>query len=110
MASKPEPSGMRSVVWNHFTVSIADESKTICNHCKSLLSRGGKNPKTYGTTNLLKHLRLNHEAEYSTLQAEEEATQTKGKDKFVGVQQKLDGFVQKVTRLDLIIQQGTEDY
>ena len=47
MASRP--SGMRSAVWNHFTVSVVDESKAICNHCKSLLSRGGKNPKTYGT-------------------------------------------------------------
>ena len=80
-----------------FYCSVADESKAICNHCKSLLSRGGKNPKTYGTTNLLKHLRLNHEAEYSALQAAEEATQAKGKGKSVGVQQNLDGFVQKVT-------------
>ena len=87
---------MCSAVWNHFTVSIADENKAICNHCKSLMLQGGKNLKTYGMTNLLKYLRLKHEAEYSALQAAKEVTQTKSKGKSVGVQQILNGFVQKV--------------
>jgi len=96
MASRP-----RSLVWNPFTISIADDSKAICNHCNNLVLQGGKNPKTYGISNLLKHLCLNHESEYSTLQAEE-AAQVKEKGKTSGSrisQTMLDNYVQTVTPL-----------
>ena len=65
---------MRSVIWNHFTISVNDESKAICDYCKVSISRRGKNLKTFGTTNLLiKNLRLNHTLEYSSLEAAEKA-------------------------------------
>jgi len=92
---------LRSPVWNHFTISVADESKAICNNCKTTLSRGGKNPKTYGTSNLLKHLRTHHKAIFSELQTAEETQecwQVSGKEKSLSTQQlTLDGFVQNVT-------------
>ena len=68
MASRP-----RSLVWNHFTISVTDDSRAIFNHCNESALCGGRNPKTYGTTNLLKHLGFNHKSDYSTLQAEEAA-------------------------------------
>ena len=79
---------------------MADESKAICNHCKTTLSRGGKNPETYGTSNLLKHLRTHHKTIFSELQTAdetEERGQVSGKEKSLGTQQTLDGFVQNVT-------------
>jgi len=58
----------------------------------------GRNPKTYGTTNLLKHFRCNHKSDYSALQAEE-AAQVKEKTSASGTQATLDGYVQQVTPL-----------
>ena len=72
---------MRSLIWEHFTVSVNDDSKAICNYCNALISRGGKNPKIFGTTNLLKHLRLNHTSKYSSLEAAEKAREIENKDK-----------------------------
>ena len=66
---------------------MADESKAICNHCKTTLSRGGKNPKTYRTSNLLKHLRAHHKTIFSELQAADETEehgQVSGKEKSLG--------------------------
>lgn len=88
----------RSLIWEHFTVSVNDDKKVICNYCKVSISRGGKNPKTFGTTNLLKHLRLNHASEYASLEASERAREMGNKDKgSSGVVQTLDDYVQKVT-------------
>ena len=42
---------MRSLIWNHFTINVNDEAKAVCNYCKMTISRGGKNPKMFGTTN-----------------------------------------------------------
>ena len=90
---------VRSPVWNHFTISVADESKAICNHCEAILSQGGKSPKTYGTSNLLKHLRTHHEAIFSDFQAADtnEASQVSGNNKSGRTQKTLDGFIQHVT-------------
>ena len=49
-------SRIQSLMSNHFTFSVNDDSKAICNYCKVLISRGGKNLKTFGTINLLKCL------------------------------------------------------
>lgn len=89
---------MRNMIWNHFTISVSDDSKAICNYCKVSISRGRKNLKTIGTTNLLKHLRLNHTVEYSSLEATEKAREMENKDKTgSGIVKTLDNYVQKVT-------------
>lgn len=49
----------RSPIWQHF-VEAEDEQYAICKHCKQEVSRGGKNRKTYNTTNLINHLKTDH--------------------------------------------------
>jgi len=89
---------MHSLIWNHFTVSVSDETKAVCNYRKMTISRGGKNPKTFGTTNLLKHLQLNHTSEYSNLEAAEQAREMENKDKTnSGIIKTFYNYVQKVT-------------
>ena len=91
-------SRMQSLISNHFTFSVNDDSKAICNYCKVLISRGGKNLKIFGTTNLLKCLRLNHMARYSSLEAAEKAREMENKDKTgSGTVKVLDDYVLKVT-------------
>ena len=89
---------MQSFISNHFTFSVNDDSKAICNYCKVLISRGGKNLKIFGTTNLLKCLRLNHTAKYSSLEAAEKAREMENKDKTgSGTVKALDDYVLNVT-------------
>ena len=91
-------SGMQSLISDHFTFSVNDDSKAICNYCKVLISRGGKILKTFGTTNLLKCLRLNHSSKYSSLEAAEKAREMENKDKTgSGTEKALDDHVLKVT-------------
>ena len=91
-------SGMQSLISDHFTFSVNDDSKAICNYCKVLISRGGKNLKTFGTTNLLKCLRLNHTSKYSSLEATEKAREMENKDKTgSGTVKALDDYVLKLT-------------
>ena len=93
---------MRSLIWEHFTVSVNDDKKAVCKYCNVSVSRGGKNPKTFGTTNLFKHLCLNHASEYTRLEASEKAREVENKDKASGgVVQTLDDYVQKVTPFGL---------
>ena len=40
-------------------------------HDKVLISRGGRHPKMFGTTNLLKHLWLNHASDHGSLETTE---------------------------------------
>ena len=44
----------RSPVWEHFT-DAEDTRFAVCNHCKRHISRGGKDAKSYNTTNIVNH-------------------------------------------------------
>ena len=89
---------MYSSIWDHLTVNISDNAKAICNYCKVEISRGGKNPKTLETTNLLKHLQLNHISQYSSLETAEQAREMDNKDKSSSdVVKTLNNYVQQVT-------------
>ena len=44
---------MRSLIWEHFTVSVNDDSKAICNYCNALISRG-KEPEDIWNNKLAK--------------------------------------------------------
>ena len=91
-------SRFRSPVWDHFTISISDDTRVVCNHCNSSVSRGGKDTKTFGTSNLIKHLRLSHPTEHDAVQ--QKATASKDKEKLCEQTKSmvtLDNFVQKVT-------------
>ena len=93
---------MRSLMWEHFTVSVNDDKKAVCKYCNVSVSRGGKNPKTFGTTNLSKHLGLNHASEYTHLEASKKAREIENKDKPSDVVvQTLNDYVQKMTPFGL---------
>ena len=53
------PKKKSSPIWDYFTLA-EDERFATCNKCKQNISRGGKDAKTYGTTNLTVHLRAKH--------------------------------------------------
>ena len=57
----------RSPIWDFFTV--AEDTKFVqCNTSTSKVSRGGKSPKDYNTTNLKTHLK-SHSSEYAKYEA-----------------------------------------
>jgi len=44
-----------------------------CNTCKAEVSRGGKNSKTFNTTNIVNHLKAKHADEYKKYETEKAA-------------------------------------
>ena len=48
-----------------FAVNSLDISKANCNICNSCVSRGGKEAKSYSTTNLISHLKNKHVSEFA---------------------------------------------
>ena len=62
----------KSFVWQHFTISATDDSKAVCNQCGDEISRGGKNRKSFNTTNLCKHLESLHPVLFTQLLKEEQ--------------------------------------
>lgn len=57
----------KSDVWNYFVVHPENEVKAVCAFCKAVVSRGGKNTKTFTTSNLKKHLEHAHKKEIQNL-------------------------------------------
>ena len=62
-------------MWKHFVVNTVDITKANFLHCQESLSRGGKTTKTFGTSNLRKHLARSHAAEHASLVEEESIAQ-----------------------------------
>jgi hypothetical protein len=62
-----------SLVWSYFEISSVDTTRASCKICKSSLSRGGTGRKTaFNTSNLLKHLRVNHDDEWQQYKIDED--------------------------------------
>lgn len=59
-----------SLIWTYFKVNAIDNSKANCNICKASISRGGKDCKSYTTSNLVQHLRCKHIIEHGLFQSE----------------------------------------
>ncbi|XP_041843803.1 zinc finger BED domain-containing protein 4-like [Melanotaenia boesemani] len=53
-----------SAVWKFYTVCDSDIKFASCNTCDGKIPRGGSTAKTFNTTNLIRHLKNNHLAEY----------------------------------------------
>ena len=70
----------RSPIWDHFKI-CEDEKYASCNYCNRDISRGGRNLKTYNTTNIVNHLKSEHKLPYTRYcekkAAETERTRTK---------------------------------
>lgn len=52
-----------SIVWKFYTASKDDGAQVECKLCDISLSRGGKEEKSFNTTNLRKHLQSKHKQE-----------------------------------------------
>ena len=62
----------RSLTWKYFSVCETDESKAQC-ICKTIISRGGSNTKSYSTSTLNNHLKNKHPDEYESITADKHA-------------------------------------
>ena len=62
----------KSAIWSYFTIK-QDAHFVECNTCKAEVSRGGKNSKTFNTTNIVNHLKAKHINEYKKYEAEKVA-------------------------------------
>ena len=62
----------KSAIWAFYSVSLNDASKAVCHTCNELVSRGGKSPRSFNTTNLRKHLEAHPDKykEFSTMEDE----------------------------------------
>ena len=77
-------------VW-HYTINAIDEGKASCSICEAIVSRGGKDAKSYNTTNLRKHLEAKHTEEYRQIEAkEQEAAKAKGGTKQMTIAELID--------------------
>ena len=69
----------RSAVWDYFMINVADETKVSCSLCPADVPRGGKDVKSYNTSNMCRHLETKHPDEFSQLQAKEKEEKERGK-------------------------------
>ena len=53
----------KSIVWKYFDINTTPHMSK-CKLCDSLVTRGGKSSKSYGTTAIVKHLLLKHSKEF----------------------------------------------
>jgi hypothetical protein len=53
-------SSKRSAVWNFFKVNVSDNTHVLCSTCGESVSRGGKDSRSFNTSNLTSHLRRQH--------------------------------------------------
>ena len=60
----------KSAIW--FTIK-KDVHFAECNTCKAEVSRGGKNSKTFNTTNIVNHLKVKHVNKDKKYEAEKAA-------------------------------------
>jgi len=61
------PKKKLSPIWDYFTLA-EDERFAMCTKCEQKISRGGKDTKMYGTTNLTVHLRAKHTESHAELE------------------------------------------
>src|SRR6218665_344725 len=65
---------LTSNIWIYFQINASDNSKATCKLCRTSVSRGGKNPKQWMTSNLTSHIKNRHVVEYGQLQRERTST------------------------------------
>ncbi|XP_023662393.2 zinc finger BED domain-containing protein 4-like [Paramormyrops kingsleyae] len=64
-----------SAVWNYFKVNEDDKTKADCKLCSAKLSRGGSKGSAFNTSNLIKHLKSQHDNEYKEFTHASKSTQ-----------------------------------
>lgn len=66
--------GAMSAVWRYFKVNDEDKSRAECKLCSAKVSRGGEKSCSFNTSNLIKHLKNQHGAEYKEFANQPTAT------------------------------------
>ena len=61
----------RSAVWDYFVINVANESKVSCHLCSAEVPRGGKDVKSFNTSNMHRYLEVKHPEEFAGLQVKE---------------------------------------
>ena len=86
----------RSPIWNYFKV-CEDETKAMCELCKTVLSRGSGTAKSFTTTPLNNHLSYKHPDEYKQVvnKRAAAATSSRGSQQTGGNQQTLADVISK---------------
>ena len=51
---------VKAVIWDYYKVVDGNEHFASCQTCSERISRGGKTPKTYNTSNMIDHLQKKH--------------------------------------------------
>ena len=69
----------RSPLWEYFEVA-SDERYAICKLCNKSVARGGKDKKSYTTTNVVKHLESCNRSKYSEYLKNKEDEDAKRKE------------------------------
>ena len=69
----------RSPIWKYFEVA-SDERFAICKLCNKSVARGGKDKKSYTTTNVVKHLESCNRSKYSEYLKNKEDEDAKRKE------------------------------
>lgn len=57
-----------SFVWKYFEICAQNVKIAICNVCKGKVDHGGTTAKAFGTTNLIRHLKVHHPKEHDEYQ------------------------------------------
>lgn len=60
---------VNSAVWKFFNICEEDPTRAKCVICSVTISRGGKNRKSFTTSNLRQHISSKHPSNYSELQS-----------------------------------------
>ena len=55
---------IKAIIWSYFVVSERNERFAVCQICNENVSQGGKTIKTFGTSNLIDHLRKKHPTDF----------------------------------------------
>ena len=55
-------------MWDYFVINVADESKVSCHLCSAEVPRGGKDVKSFNTSNMRRYLEVKHPEEFVGLQ------------------------------------------
>lgn len=77
-----------SFVWKFFKINKNVDNKADCTICGAVISRGGKISNTYNTSNMIKHLKVQHPTIYADCISKKEQKQPTI-DEFIKMKQKM---------------------
>ena len=68
---------VKAIMWEYFTIVVGNEHFVRCGTCGDWISRGGKTPKNFNTTNMRDHLQKKHPTEYRDYEEKKKVRESK---------------------------------